>query len=71
MTIFVAFAIGILIGSLMGSIGMLLLIKETGLDLISEDEKPVTFIQYSERSAPELEPEDNLEMPQEVKYGDF
>lgn len=63
MSIFMGFAIGILIGSFLGAIGMFLLIKETREDMLSE-----RIINEEIEDPWEAE---ELPMPEEVKYGDF
>jgi hypothetical protein len=63
MSIFMGFAIGILIGSFLGAVGMFLLIKETREDMLSE-----RIIDEDIEDPWEAE---ELPMPQEVKYGDF
>ena len=88
MSTFMGFAIGILIGSFLGAMGMYLLVKETHLDSVIEREAEeavkVTVSVGGEKKdefsygiqhcatapAPEIDGEE-LEMPQEVKYGDF
>ena len=67
MMMMVVCAVSLLIGVLMGAIGMFLLIKETRLDLECEEE-PAEMVG---NPAPDLELEDELEMPKEVKYGEF
>ncbi len=73
MSTFMTFAIGVLTGAVMGSIGMLLLIKETKLDdsLVTDldDQEDITT-HCRPAPAPELDWEE-LEQPQEVKYGNF
>ena len=63
MSIFMGFAIGILIGSFLGAVGMFLLIKETREDMLSE-----RIINEDIEDPWEAE---ELPMPEEVKYGDF
>lgn len=70
MSIFMGFAIGVLIGSVLGAIGMYLLIKETREDLLSERVIVKTYLGGEELPAP-WEAEE-LPMPEEeVKHGDF
>ena len=61
MSTFMAFALGTLTGGVLGAIGMLLLIRETKMDLSVEDSIDL-------ETPWEVE---ELEMPKEVKYGDF
>ena len=74
MSAFMGFAIGMLIGAFLGAMGMFLLIKETALDAEIEreiqNEYNSSFWQYGndiEASdgvrSPELEIDDELEMP--------
>ena len=78
---FMIFALGMLAGVAMGGIGMLLLIKETRLDMaLDAEEAACDYTEFSEPScaahcktapAPELDWND-LELPmEEVKYGNF
>ena len=70
MSIFMGFAIGVVIGSVLGAIGMFLLIKETREDLLSERVIVKAYIGDEELEAP-WEAEE-LPMPEEeVKYGGF
>ena len=89
MSTFMGFAIGTVFGFILGSVGMLLLIRETALDAVLEREEKemykFTFYVGGEKidafkselhhcmpcPAPELDWEDELEQPQEVKYGEF
>lgn len=82
------FAVGIIIGAVLGAVGMFLLIKETALDAVLEREaeeavkvtvsvggEKIDAFSYgiqhcSTAPAPEIDKEE-LEMPQEVKYGNF
>ena len=62
MSTFMALAIGILIGAVLGGMGMFYLIKETRMDLnIEEDSIDIENPWDTEE----------LEMPKEVKYGEF
>jgi hypothetical protein len=63
MSIFMGFAIGILIGVFLGAIGMFLLIKETREDMLSE-----RIINEEIEDPWEAE---ELPMPEEVKHGDL
>lgn len=63
MSVFMGFAIGILIGGFLGAVGMFLLIKETREDMLSE-----RIINEEIEDPWEAE---ELPMPEEVKYGDF
>ena len=79
MSIFMGFCIGVLIGALLGAIAMYLFIKETAMDRAIEISEMAKIIDKSDKpikpfckvgKAPEIE-EDTLDMPQEVKYGEF
>jgi hypothetical protein len=59
---FMAFALGVLAGAVLGAIGMFHLIKETNMDLVDE---------YNSIDLDDPWESEELEMPQEVKYGDF
>ena len=63
MSIFMGFAIGILIGGFLGAVGMFLLIKETREDMLLER-------RINEDLEDPWEAEE-LPMPQEVNYGDL
>jgi hypothetical protein len=75
MSIFMGFAIGILIGGFLGAVGMFLLIKETREDMLSE--RIINEEIEDPREAEKLPmPEDpweaeELPMPEEVKHGDL
>lgn len=69
MSIFMGFAIGVLIGSVLGAIGMYLLIKETREDLLSERVIVKAYFGDEKLEAP-WEAEE-LPEPEEVKYGGF
>lgn len=78
MSIFMGFAIGILIGGFLGAVGMFLLIKETREDMLSEriineeieDPREAEKLPMQEMIEDPWEAE-KLPMPEEVKYGDF
>ena len=80
MSVFMAFALGALVGAVLGGIGMLLFIKETRLDLalMDADSNVAHYEEFMTPSvhckaapAPELDWND-LELPKEdIKYGEF
>lgn len=77
---FMIFAVGTLFGALLGAVGMLLLIKETRLDLAMEQEPEVEFYAGGEpvahckpTPAPVIDWDDDVKVPfpEEVEYGNF
>ena len=62
MSTFMAFALGTLTGGVLGAIGMLLLIRETKMDLSVEEDSIDLETPW------EVE---ELEMPKEVHYGNY
>ena len=66
MGVFMAFAIGILAGAVIGGIGMFLLIKETQTDLSIENEEDDEKLLWVSVDCPW-----ETEETKEVKYGEF